>query len=406
MKEKKETFEINGNVYKISDLQPVKTFFGVMTGYVLTPQDDDGWFWIYSLKRDKILSWQFNELEQYINISLNTLNFKKEEIVISNFSLLKFNKITKEFENIPNFGTHKSKDFRTLKDEYVNREIKINFKNNNIFDYRVENLEIIKNDKNLVNKNSDCIYYNNNNHEHKKIYYTVINSTKNIIGDLYDAVKFYNKNNNNITTIINLEIEKEKIKIDKEQQMFENGYVFVKNKNKILKDTFINKDADIRTIDNERLNEYINEGGYKYVYLRNGSANVHNIMCNTFIKNDYLSDGYVCDHINRDRRDNRLENLRVVSHRENSGNKINNSVHGVGVQQTKSGKFKANININKKNVVLGTFDTAEEASNKYQSVKNQIEEIEKISRSYSFDVEKIKNEYFLIFMFNTIVNSK
>lgn len=70
------------------------------------------------------------------------------------------------------------------------------------------------------------------------------------------------------------------------------------------------------------------------------------------------------DHINRDRTDNRIENLRLATDAINSKNQsiYKNNVSGYhGV--TKHGKrWRARININGKKVHLGVFDTIEEAA--------------------------------------------
>jgi len=73
--------------------------------------------------------------------------------------------------------------------------------------------------------------------------------------------------------------------------------------------------------------------------------------------------GYELDHINGDRSDNRLDNLRLVTRSENSMNsKIfsNSKLGSRGVCLClKSGKYKASITKNYKAHHLGTFDTKE-----------------------------------------------
>lgn len=67
--------------------------------------------------------------------------------------------------------------------------------------------------------------------------------------------------------------------------------------------------------------------------------------------------GKVIDHINRDKLDNRLCNLRQCTDRDNSRNASiskNNTSGYTGVRRTKSGKWKAEIMVNRKNKSLGT----------------------------------------------------
>lgn len=78
----------------------------------------------------------------------------------------------------------------------------------------------------------------------------------------------------------------------------------------------------------------------------------------------------IVDHINRNRLDNRKENLRLVSSRENSYNhnhKIGKSGYR-GVNLTKDGKkWESCISVNDKQVYLGTFDTVLEAAEAYNT---------------------------------------
>lgn len=71
------------------------------------------------------------------------------------------------------------------------------------------------------------------------------------------------------------------------------------------------------------------------------------------------------DHINRDRTDNKITNLRLADDALNSKNQsiYKNNISGYhGV--TKHGKrWRARININGKKIHLGVFDTIEEAAN-------------------------------------------
>lgn len=70
------------------------------------------------------------------------------------------------------------------------------------------------------------------------------------------------------------------------------------------------------------------------------------------------------DHINGHKSDNRLDNLRVVTHLANGRNlklKKNNQSGYCGVWQRPSGRWAALISLNGKTKTLGTFDTIEEA---------------------------------------------
>lgn len=85
---------------------------------------------------------------------------------------------------------------------------------------------------------------------------------------------------------------------------------------------------------------------------------------------------FYIDHINRDRADNRIENLREVSPAENSQNltlSIKNNSGYVGVSWSKiMGKWQASIKHKRKKHYLGYFDTPEEAAKEYERAKNHL----------------------------------
>lgn len=76
-------------------------------------------------------------------------------------------------------------------------------------------------------------------------------------------------------------------------------------------------------------------------------------------------DGLI-DHVNGDPLDNRLVNLRDVSHSENQRNlsrPVNNTSGHIGVTFCKqTGRWAARIKVNRKMIHIGRFDTIEEAA--------------------------------------------
>ena len=82
--------------------------------------------------------------------------------------------------------------------------------------------------------------------------------------------------------------------------IYPDGRVFSKKKNIFLSDKFLSQ-------------------GYHRVSIQQTKYRVHRLLAQHYIPNpDNLP---MVDHINRDRLDNRLENLRWVSHAENNDNK-------------------------------------------------------------------------------------
>ena len=79
------------------------------------------------------------------------------------------------------------------------------------------------------------------------------------------------------------------------------------------------------------------------------------------------------DHIDRNKSNNRFENLRVVSQAVNMQNTFNpyrsNKLKVRGVRQTASKKFDARISVNGQDHALGTFETAAQAEAAYLAAK-------------------------------------
>jgi len=74
------------------------------------------------------------------------------------------------------------------------------------------------------------------------------------------------------------------------------------------------------------------------------------------------------DHIDGNRKNNKIENLRACNNAENArnqGKKSRNKTGFKGVFVSRQGKFVAQICLNYKRIHLGTFDTAEMAYSKY-----------------------------------------
>jgi hypothetical protein len=75
------------------------------------------------------------------------------------------------------------------------------------------------------------------------------------------------------------------------------------------------------------------------------------------------------DHHNRDRSDDRWDNLRPATPLQNTGNRIHHSNNALGIKgvcwEADRQKFKAYIEINGRSINLGRFDTAKEAQAAY-----------------------------------------
>lgn len=86
--------------------------------------------------------------------------------------------------------------------------------------------------------------------------------------------------------------------------------------------------------------------------------------------------GSEIDHVNGDRSDNRIANLRLACRQTNNQNRrkahSNNELGVLGVRQVREGVFVARIRVSKKAIHLGHFSSAELASEAYLEAKRAL----------------------------------
>ena len=136
---------------------------------------------------------------------------------------------------------------------------------------------------------------------------------------------------------------------------------------------------NIRT--NKILKLSINKGGYLGLGLKNNNnktqqKRIHRILGESLIENPFNLP--LIDHIDNDRLNNNLSNLRWVDYTENCMNTrkriSNTSSQYKGVYKTKSNKWCASIRLNYKKIHIGTFATEDEAGNAYNKYATEIYE--------------------------------
>lgn len=101
--------------------------------------------------------------------------------------------------------------------------------------------------------------------------------------------------------------------------------------------------------------------GYRYLAFDGRATPAHRLAW-LWVYNEWPSGDI--DHINRDRLDNRIDNLRVVTRSVNAHNSAGRSASGEkGVTASSSGKtWEARIMVAKKPIYLGTYASLEEAA--------------------------------------------
>jgi hypothetical protein len=128
--------------------------------------------------------------------------------------------------------------------------------------------------------------------------------------------------------------------------------------------------------------EKILKQGYGKYYLVNlnkhkvsKTRTVHQLVCEAFLGHKPNGMKLVVDHINDDKLDNRLENLQIITQRENAyktQNKYSSKYKGVFLNK-RTNKYEAHIWSERKvNKRIGQFNTEEEASEAYQSYLKKI----------------------------------
>lgn len=123
---------------------------------------------------------------------------------------------------------------------------------------------------------------------------------------------------------------------------------------------------------NKIVNGFIDKNGYSRYHISNGKktkcTGVHVFVAMAFLGHKISGNTIVVDHINNDKTDNRVENLQLITNRENaSKDKKGYSSIYVGVSFYKSrNKWKAGITINNKVKSLGYHRCETKAHLAYQ----------------------------------------
>jgi len=134
---------------------------------------------------------------------------------------------------------------------------------------------------------------------------------------------------------------------------YEDGKLF--NRTKRNKKTIIGKEAGT-----------LHPNGYRRIMINRKKYQGHRLIY--IYHNGEIVDGLHIDHIDRDKLNNNIENLRLVTIQENQWNREAKGYYF----NKRENKFRAYISLNGKNIHLGYFNTAEEARAAYLEAKERL----------------------------------
>lgn len=128
-----------------------------------------------------------------------------------------------------------------------------------------------------------------------------------------------------------------------------------------------------------RANQYHAEGfqkmvnnpdstGYTHLQINGKHVFHHRIIAKAFLGLDLATTKCQVDHINRIKHDNRLVNLRLVTHQQNA---FNTGAKGISWNKT-ANKWQARICVNGKSKSLGYYVNEEDARSAYLAAKEDL----------------------------------
>lgn len=109
---------------------------------------------------------------------------------------------------------------------------------------------------------------------------------------------------------------------------------------------------------------WVNANGYRYFEFEGKAYRVHRVIWEMMY--GPIPKEKIIDHINGNKDDNRVVNLRIATYSQNQFNKANTKTNpsgrtGVTKSKNKAHGWKVEIKLNGKNKYIGSFDTIEDA---------------------------------------------
>lgn len=133
--------------------------------------------------------------------------------------------------------------------------------------------------------------------------------------------------------------------------------------NKIRRNNYVKQDAEVG---------YLTNYGYLVTRINRKIYQVHRLIWRLYYGK---WPNFHIDHINRNKTDNRISNLRDVTNRQNHQNKkCHRMGHLVGTSyRERDNKFRSHIKVNYKQLFLGQFESKLEAHEQYLRALKAVE---------------------------------
>ena len=134
-----------------------------------------------------------------------------------------------------------------------------------------------------------------------------------------------------------------------------------------------------RRVKERILKQSIAGNSYLRVKLFNGIRYVHQLVAIAFLNHLPNGNKIVVDHIDNNKSNNRLDNLQLITNRENLSKEKRGTSKYTGVYWNKQcKKWHASITINSKIKYLGQYTNEIQASNAYQYELKKIQQHDRI----------------------------
>ena len=119
---------------------------------------------------------------------------------------------------------------------------------------------------------------------------------------------------------------------------------------------------------------WVNKDGYRQLTYKGKSLLSHRVVL--YLLSKLTDDTLHVDHIDGDKINNKVENLRLVNNRQNHQNKkCHREGALLGAHKARGGRWSSSIYIGGKSIYLGSFDTPQEAHETYMNALTQEREI-------------------------------